>query len=84
MLQEGNASALRYKDIISNFENVLCHVAKKQESQGQSQFPITLGINAFRGFLDEFMHQYVPAEKKVSNGRELNLAATFASQPVAG
>ena len=63
--QDGNAVALRYKDIISNFENVLQHVARKQENKGQTQFPITLGINAFRGFLDEFMHQYKPSDKKV-------------------
>lgn len=55
--------SLRYTDIITNFENVLTHIAKKQE--GKAQFPITLGINAFRGFLDEFMHQYKPSDKKV-------------------
>ncbi|XP_033097030.1 unconventional myosin-IXa-like [Anneissia japonica] len=61
-MQDDNALSLQYKDLISDFEQVLQNTAKLEQSN--AQFPITLGINAFRGFLDEFMHHYKPAKKK--------------------
>ncbi|ELU02859.1 hypothetical protein CAPTEDRAFT_226894 [Capitella teleta] len=43
---------LRYKDLMAGFEGVL-KARAVQEGAGQA-FPATVGINAFRGFLDDF------------------------------
>lgn len=59
---------LKYKDLVSNFEKVLENKAKRQS--GNSQFPVTLGINAFQGFLNEYMQVHKPSNnssKKVSS-----------------
>ncbi|XP_071953625.1 unconventional myosin-IXb-like isoform X2 [Antedon mediterranea] len=61
-MQDNNELSLQYKDLMSEFEQVLQNTAKQEQTN--AQFPITLGINAFRGFLDEFMHHYKPAKKK--------------------
>ncbi|XP_022104697.1 unconventional myosin-IXa-like, partial [Acanthaster planci] len=61
MQQEGNTTTLMYKDLISTFETSLANHVKTSNSK--TQFPITLGINAFRGFLDEFTQQYKPEKK---------------------
>ncbi|XP_071506650.1 LOW QUALITY PROTEIN: unconventional myosin-IXb-like [Diadema antillarum] len=63
-LHEGNEVNLQYRDLMNNFENVLTHVAKQHEDAHQMTFPLTLGINAFRGYLDEFMHQYKPIDNR--------------------
>ncbi|XP_019623933.1 PREDICTED: unconventional myosin-IXa-like isoform X13 [Branchiostoma belcheri] len=55
---------LRYKDLISKFEKVLENVVSKEKTS--AKFPVTLGINAFRGFLDEFVRNYNPGEKQVN------------------
>ncbi|XP_038073351.1 unconventional myosin-IXa-like isoform X2 [Patiria miniata] len=61
MQQEGSTTTLMYKDLISTFETSLANHVKTSNSK--TQFPITLGINAFRGFLDEFTQQYKPEKK---------------------
>ncbi|XP_071794480.1 unconventional myosin-IXb-like isoform X1 [Asterias amurensis] len=60
MQQEGSTTLL-YKDLMSNFETSLANHVKNSNSK--TQFPITMGINAFRGFLDEFTQQYKPDKK---------------------
>ncbi|KAB7495361.1 N-chimaerin, partial [Armadillidium nasatum] len=45
---------LKYKDLIKHFEKEMSTLICK-ESDGESAFPITMGVNAFRGFLDEFI-----------------------------
>ena len=44
--------AYSYKDLMCRFEDTLRACAKKQGEE--DSFPATIGINAFRGFLDEF------------------------------
>ncbi|KAL1117615.1 hypothetical protein AAG570_003930 [Ranatra chinensis] len=44
---------IKYKDLIANFVHVIetvCH-----QEQTRADFPVTMGVNAFRGFLNEFM-----------------------------
>ena len=48
--QEGNVMTIQYRDLMSNFEQVLSHTAKDYHEKYNANFPITLGINAFRGF----------------------------------
>ncbi|XP_041464110.1 unconventional myosin-IXAa-like isoform X3 [Lytechinus variegatus] len=62
-LHDGNVN-LQYRHLMSNFEQVLSIVAKQYEDANNTTFPLTLGINAFRGFLDEFMHQYKPSDNR--------------------
>ncbi|KAI8477981.1 Unconventional myosin-IXb, partial [Branchiostoma belcheri] len=76
---------LRYKDLISKFEKVLENVVSKEKTS--AKFPVTLGINAFRGFLDEFVRNYNPGEKQVNksfNGHRYETVqfniATFCEQ----
>ena len=44
---------LKYHDLIRTFEGLLTKMCHEE----QLTFPTTLGVNAFRGFLNEFMHQ---------------------------
>ncbi|XP_071844516.1 unconventional myosin-IXb-like isoform X6 [Apostichopus japonicus] len=70
MQNEGSLN-LKYKDLVSNFEKVLESKARKQS--GNSQFPVTLGINAFQGFLNEYMQVHKPsnnAHKKKGEQRK--------------
>ncbi|CAI2315989.1 unnamed protein product [Caenorhabditis sp. 36 PRJEB53466] len=55
-------SVLKYRDVITMFEGLLTKVCREE---GVS-FPTTLGVNAFRGFLNEFMHQ----QSKKKRGKE--------------
>uniref|UniRef100_T1JDE0 Unconventional myosin-IXb n=1 Tax=Strigamia maritima TaxID=126957 RepID=T1JDE0_STRMM len=52
--QDGRV-AVRYKDLISNFEQVMENVCR-QECMSAA-FPVTMGVNAFRGFINEFVNQ---------------------------
>ncbi|XP_041980868.1 unconventional myosin-IXAa-like isoform X2 [Aricia agestis] len=47
-------SALKYKDLIGNFLHVMETVCAREGST----LSITMGVNAFRGFMDEFMSQH--------------------------
>ncbi|XP_066950423.1 unconventional myosin-IXb-like isoform X1 [Macrobrachium rosenbergii] len=54
-LQKETSISLKYKDLIKNFEQVMNTVCK--EKMGNDTFPVTMGVNAFRGFLDEFIRE---------------------------
>lgn len=43
---------ISYKDLIDHFEQVITNVCQQEKSW--ESFPVIMGINAFRGFLDEF------------------------------
>ncbi|CAD6184254.1 unnamed protein product [Caenorhabditis auriculariae] len=49
VLSQGN-SVLKYRDVITMFEGLLTKVCHEEKVS----FPTTLGVNAFRGFLNEF------------------------------
>ena len=44
--------SLSYRDLMISFEKILKAHTKAEKTK--EEFPITLGINAFRGFLNEF------------------------------
>ncbi|CAL4061590.1 unnamed protein product, partial [Meganyctiphanes norvegica] len=50
-----DSNNMKYKDLIKNFEQVMNKVCKVKV--GDSAFPVTMGVNAFRGFLDEFIRE---------------------------
>ncbi|XP_044740758.1 unconventional myosin-IXa-like [Chrysoperla carnea] len=52
---------IKYKDLIANFLHVMETVCV-QEQKGED-FPVTMGVNAFRGFLNEFMSTRNEPEK---------------------
>lgn len=56
---DGKPLNIRYKDLIANFLSIMQTVCE-HEGTG-SDFPTTMGVNAFRGFLNEFMNS---TEKK--------------------
>ncbi|CAH1131340.1 unnamed protein product [Ceutorhynchus assimilis] len=50
------ACNLRYKDLISIFNQAMETVCQRELKENETKnFPITLGVNAFRGFMNEFM-----------------------------
>ncbi|CAB3408102.1 unnamed protein product [Caenorhabditis bovis] len=57
-------SVLKYRDVITMFEGLLTKVCKEEKVC----FPTTLGVNAFRGFLNEFMQH----QSKKKRGKEKN------------
>lgn len=64
-----NPLNIKYKDLIANFANIM-ETVSKHEGTG-NDFPTTMGVNAFRGFLNEFMNANRVEEKpKVSKGRK--------------
>ncbi|CAG9541021.1 unnamed protein product [Cercopithifilaria johnstoni] len=54
-----NKTMLKYHDLITIFEGSLTKVS----AQEQVTFPTTLGVNAFRGFLNEFLHEQTKMKK---------------------
>ncbi|XP_073978459.1 unconventional myosin-IXb-like isoform X2 [Rhodnius prolixus] len=51
--QGTEALNIKYKDLIANFSHVM-ETVRLQEHM-RSDFPVTMGVNAFRGFMNEFM-----------------------------
>ena len=50
---------IKYKDLVNTFERIMTTVTKQQGGGGGSTntFPITMGVNAFRGFIDEYQRE---------------------------
>ncbi|KAK6013917.1 hypothetical protein OSTOST_20740 [Ostertagia ostertagi] len=57
-------AVLKYRDLITTFEGVLTKVCKEEKVS----FPTTLGVNAFRGFLNEFMQNQKKKGSKQKSG----------------
>ncbi|XP_045483027.1 unconventional myosin-IXa-like isoform X2 [Harmonia axyridis] len=47
--------SVRYKDLICNFQQAMETVCQKEQKEKDKDFPVTMGLNAFRGFMNEFM-----------------------------
>ncbi|GMT28295.1 hypothetical protein PFISCL1PPCAC_19592 [Pristionchus fissidentatus] len=69
VFDEDRGSLLKYKDLINTFEGLLTKVCKEDKVI----FPTTLGVNAFRGFLNEFMQQ----QKKNKANKPKSTATTL-------
>lgn len=59
---------VQYKDLITNFEQAMETVCQR-ENKGDS-FPVTMGVNAFRGFMNEFMTSRAEPEKPSKTKRK--------------
>ncbi|GJQ74626.1 Myo9 [Trypoxylus dichotomus] len=51
--RNSEAYSIKYKDLIMNFMQAMETVCQKEQTD--KDFPVTMGVNAFRGFMDEFM-----------------------------
>ncbi|XP_050523768.1 unconventional myosin-IXAa-like isoform X3 [Daktulosphaira vitifoliae] len=67
--KQGNGQVLniKYKDLIANFLHVIETVCGNEKIQ--DDFPVTLCVNAFRGFMNEFMNQNRVDTEKPSKGK---------------
>ncbi|XP_021933704.1 unconventional myosin-IXa-like isoform X3 [Zootermopsis nevadensis] len=52
---------IKYKDLIANFLHVMETVCNQEQTR--EDFPVTMGVNAFRGFMNEFMNRNRLEEK---------------------
>ncbi|KAK2583519.1 hypothetical protein KPH14_009475 [Odynerus spinipes] len=52
-IQQGVEGNIKYTDLIANFLHVMETVCKQENTS--EDFPVTMGVNAFRGFMNEFM-----------------------------
>ncbi|KAG8223100.1 hypothetical protein J437_LFUL002048 [Ladona fulva] len=52
--QGAEALNIKYKDLIANFLHVMETVCNQDNAR--EDFPVTMGVNAFRGFMNEFMN----------------------------
>ena len=52
-IQQGIEGNIKYTDLIANFLHVMETVCKQENLK--EDFPLTMGVNAFRGFMNEFM-----------------------------
>lgn len=52
-VQQGLEGTIKYTDLIANFLHVMETVCKQENLK--EDFPLTMGVNAFRGFMNEFM-----------------------------
>ncbi|XP_014286728.1 unconventional myosin-IXa isoform X1 [Halyomorpha halys] len=59
--QGAEALNIKYKDLIANFSHVM-ETVRLQENM-REDFPVTMGVNAFRGFMNEFMNSRLEQEK---------------------
>lgn len=50
-----DAGCIRYKDLITNFMQAMETVCQREQKENDKDFPVTMGVNAFRGFMNEFM-----------------------------
>ncbi|KAK6631291.1 hypothetical protein RUM44_005817 [Polyplax serrata] len=51
--RQGDALNIKYKDLIGNFIRVMKTVCNAENNR--EDFSVTMGVNAFRGFMNEFM-----------------------------
>ncbi|XP_051155155.1 unconventional myosin-IXa-like isoform X1 [Leptopilina boulardi] len=52
-IQQGIEGNIKYTDLIANFLHVIETVCKQENTR--EDFPVSMGVNAFRGFMNEFM-----------------------------
>lgn len=56
---------IKYRDLISNFEQVIETTCTKKDD-----FPKTMGVNAFRGFMNEFMNSRETEKPKTKRKKD--------------
>lgn len=64
--QKSDTLNIKYRDLIANFEQVMeTSCANKKDD-----FPLTMGVNAFRGFMNEFMNSRDTEKPKAKRKKE--------------
>lgn len=59
--KQGYECSIKYKDLITNFMQAMETVCQREVKD--KEFPVTMGVNAFRGFMNEFMSSRSETEK---------------------
>lgn len=62
LMHSDHPLTIRYRDLLLNFEQTLHNISKQEKTS--EVFPVSMGINAFRSFLDEFMRLYKAKEEQ--------------------
>ncbi|XP_076588668.1 unconventional myosin-IXAa isoform X2 [Chaetodon auriga] len=60
-----DGKSIRYKDLYALFEDIL-EKTMRQEQRDWRESPVTVWVNTFKVFLDEFMTEYKPLDSTVS------------------
>lgn len=72
--QLDDGKSIRYKDLYALFEHIL-EKTMRQEQRDWRESPVTVWVNTFKVFLDEFMTEYKPLDSTLSRvkfGSRLN------------
>lgn len=67
-----DGKSIRYKDLHALFEQIL-EKTMRQEQRGWRASPVTVWVNTFKVFLDEFMTEYKTLESMQCKVRPLDL-----------
>ncbi|KAM4593104.1 unconventional myosin-IXAa isoform 4-T6 [Odontesthes bonariensis] len=60
-----DGKSIRYKDLYALFEHIL-EKTMRQEQRDWRESPVTVWVNTFKVFLDEFMTEYKPLDSTIS------------------
>lgn len=63
--QMDDGKSIRYKDLYALFEHIL-EKTMRQEQRNWRESPVTVWVNTFKVFLDEFMTEYKPLDSVLS------------------
>jgi myosin-9 len=63
--QNSDTLNIKYRDLITNFEQVIENACGKTDD-----FPKTMGVNAFRGFMNEFMNSRETEKPKLKRKKD--------------
>lgn len=63
--QMDDGKSIRYKDLYALFEHIL-EKTMRQEQRNWRESPVTVWVNTFKVFLDEFMTEYKPLDSMLS------------------
>lgn len=73
-----DGKSIRYKDLYALFEHIL-EKTMRQEQRNWRESPVTVWVNTFKVFLDEFMTEYKPLDSTLS---KVNLSHDRTSLPL--
>lgn len=70
-----DGKSIRYKDLYALFEHIL-EKTMRQEQRDWRESPVTVWVNTFKVFLDEFMTEYKPLDSTLSKVKTRNSLLT--------
>lgn len=76
--QMDDGKSIRYKDLYALFEHIL-EKTMRQEQRNWRESPVTVWVNTFKVFLDEFMTEYKPLDSVLSKVDPSPDGKTFAA-----